>query len=37
MGESILTLSKVLSIYILMKAEKLQSSVSSRPQDYKYI
>ena len=37
MNESILTLSKVLSMYILMKAEKLQSGVSSRPQDSKYI
>ena len=29
MSESILTLSQVLSMYILMKAEKLQSGVSS--------
>ena len=37
MRESILALSQVLSMYILMKAEKLQSGVSSRPQDCKYI
>ena len=37
MSELILTLSKVLSMYILKNAEKLQSGVSIRPQDYKYI
>ena len=37
MSESILILSQVLRMYILMKAEKLQSDVSSRPQDYIYI
>ena len=36
MIEPILTLSQVLHMYTLMKAEKLQSGVSSRPQDYKY-
>ena len=37
MSESILIVSQVLRMYILKKAEEMQSGVSSRPQAYKYI